>query len=165
MVPTYDLERARLVLSFGADFMETWLSPVEYTRGFGRSGSVDDHGTNKAAMVFLGPRLSLTGQNADEWFPIRPGSEAAVVVFNDGVRAYREGNVAEAAGKFEEALALDPELVNGYAEVNHNYEREHALNLWFVVTAADDARLQAVLAEIAETTGLEVLDLAQLVPG
>jgi tetratricopeptide (TPR) repeat protein len=36
------------------------------------------------------------------------------VVFNDGVRAYREGNVAEAAEKFEEALALDPELVNGY---------------------------------------------------
>jgi tetratricopeptide (TPR) repeat protein len=42
------------------------------------------------------------------------GSEAAVVVFNDGVRAYREGNVAAAAEKFEEALALDPELVNGY---------------------------------------------------
>jgi tetratricopeptide (TPR) repeat protein len=42
------------------------------------------------------------------------GSEAAVVVFNDGVRAYREGDVAEAVDKFEEALALDPELVNGY---------------------------------------------------
>ncbi len=42
------------------------------------------------------------------------GSEAAVVVFNDGVRAYREGNVAEAAAKFEEALALDPDMVHGY---------------------------------------------------
>lgn len=42
------------------------------------------------------------------------GSTAAVVVFNEAVRAYREGNVAEAIGKFEEAVAIDPELVNGY---------------------------------------------------
>jgi tetratricopeptide (TPR) repeat protein len=42
------------------------------------------------------------------------GSEAAVVVFNEGVNTYREGNVAEAVSKFEEAVALDPELVNGY---------------------------------------------------
>jgi tetratricopeptide (TPR) repeat protein len=42
------------------------------------------------------------------------GPDAAVVVFNEGVRAYREGNVAEAATLFEEALELDPELVNGY---------------------------------------------------
>jgi tetratricopeptide (TPR) repeat protein len=41
-------------------------------------------------------------------------TDAAVVVFNEGVRAYREGNVAEAIRKFEEAVALDPELVNGY---------------------------------------------------
>ncbi len=93
VVPAYDMERARMVLSFGADFMETWLSPVEYTRGFGRSGSVDDHGSNKAAMVFLGPRLSLTGQNADEWFPIRPGSEAAVALAMAHVIA-REGGDA-----------------------------------------------------------------------
>ena len=48
-------------------------------------------------------------------------------------------------------------LVNGYTEVNHNYEREHRLNLWFVVTAPDAARLQAVLDDIAARTGYEVL--------
>jgi DNA-binding Lrp family transcriptional regulator len=48
-------------------------------------------------------------------------------------------------------------IVNGYAEVNHNYEREHRLNLWFVATAADAARLQAVLDNIATRTGLAVL--------
>ena len=49
--------------------------------------------------------------------------------------------------------------VNAFQEVAHNYEREHALNLWFVVTAADAARVAAVLAAIAGRTGLEVLDL------
>ena len=48
-------------------------------------------------------------------------------------------------------------LVNGYTEVNHNYEREHRLNLWFVATAPDAVRLSAVLDEIAGRTGYEVL--------
>jgi hypothetical protein len=48
-------------------------------------------------------------------------------------------------------------LVNGYREVNHNYEREHALNLWFVATAPDSQRLQQVLDDIAARSGYEVL--------
>jgi DNA-binding Lrp family transcriptional regulator len=48
-------------------------------------------------------------------------------------------------------------LVSAYAEVNHNYEREHVLNLWFVVTAPDSGRLQQVLDDIASRSGYEVL--------
>ena len=48
-------------------------------------------------------------------------------------------------------------LVSGYTEVNHNYEREHRLNLWFVATAPDAARLQTVLDNIAARSGYEVL--------
>ncbi|MDH5512242.1 MAG: Lrp/AsnC family transcriptional regulator [Gammaproteobacteria bacterium] len=62
------------------------------------------------------------------------------------------------------AMSVPPEqlepvaaIVNGYAEVNHNYEREHRLNLWFVATAPDSARLSAVLDEIAVRSGHEVL--------
>ncbi|MGD2117179.1 MAG: Lrp/AsnC family transcriptional regulator [Chromatiales bacterium] len=62
----------------------------------------------------------------------------------------------------QERLAEVAELVNAYAEVNHNYEREHEFNLWFVVTAPDVHRLQAVLDEIAARTGLEMLDLPML---
>ena len=51
------------------------------------------------------------------------------------------------------------ELVSGYPEVNHNYEREHRLNLWFVVTAPSAERVAGVLAEIEYWTGLAVLDL------
>jgi len=78
-VPTYDFAQARLVFSFGADFLETWLSPVEFHRGFAQMAGVDGHGS-KGRMVFLAPRLSLTGQNADEWVPLKPGSEAVVAL-------------------------------------------------------------------------------------
>jgi len=64
------------------------------------------------------------------------------------------------------ALAVPPhrlesvaELVSAYPEVNHNYEREHHFNLWFVVTAPDADRLQEVLDDIQARTGLPLLDL------
>ncbi len=50
-------------------------------------------------------------------------------------------------------------LVSGYDEVNHNYEREHAYSLWFVATAPDRRRLDAVLGDIAERSGIAVVDL------
>jgi len=53
-------------------------------------------------------------------------------------------------------------VVSGYPEVNHNYEREHELNLWFVATATDREQLQRVLEEIESRTGLEVVDLPMI---
>lgn len=64
------------------------------------------------------------------------------------------------------ALAVSPEdletvaeLVSAYPEVNHNYQREHRFNLWFVLTAPDQDRLSAVIDDIEQRTGLPVLDL------
>jgi DNA-binding Lrp family transcriptional regulator len=49
--------------------------------------------------------------------------------------------------------------VNGFPEVNHNYEREHRYNLWFVVTAANQATLTETLSRIEQQTGHAVLSL------
>jgi siroheme decarboxylase len=51
------------------------------------------------------------------------------------------------------------QIVSSFAEVNHNYEREHRYNLWFVVTARNAGRLQEVLSGIEAATGLEPLCL------
>jgi DNA-binding Lrp family transcriptional regulator len=53
-------------------------------------------------------------------------------------------------------------LVSRFDEVNHCYEREHDLNLWFVVTAADRADVERVIAEISAAAGTEVIDLPLL---
>jgi len=50
-------------------------------------------------------------------------------------------------------------IVNEFVEVNHNYEREHDYNLWFVVTADDEERLQQVLEQIERRCGYPLLDL------
>lgn len=117
VVPRYDFEAARFVVSFGADFLETWGTPTAYERGFARSSGVREG--EKSPFVFVGPRLSLTGQNADEWFPIEPGSEAALalgmasVLASGGgdagpyaaiLSAYDVNTAAEATGVSAEAI-------------------------------------------------------------
>ncbi len=52
--------------------------------------------------------------------------------------------------------------ISSFAEVNHNYEREHHFNLWFVVNTATPERRDAVLAEIERETGLKVMSLPLL---
>jgi DNA-binding Lrp family transcriptional regulator len=50
-------------------------------------------------------------------------------------------------------------MIDAYPEVNHNYEREHRYNLWFVVTAPSRAQVSETLAAIQRDTGLKPLDL------
>ena len=64
------------------------------------------------------------------------------------------------------AMAVPPEqlqkvadIVNRHPEVNHNYEREHRFNLWFVVIAADNDHLQTVISGIEELTGFNTMQL------
>jgi len=63
--------------------------------------------------------------------------------------------MAVPAARLDEVAAM----VSACPEVNHNYEREHRLNLWFVVAAPDVARGRAVLDAIEVRTGIAVLDL------
>ena len=66
--------------------------------------------------------------------------------------------IAVPAAELEEVAAI----VSEFTEVNHNYEREHRFNLWFVVVADDEDRLESVLAEIEARCGYPVLDLPLL---
>ncbi len=76
-IPAFDFARARFLVSFGADFLETWLSPVGHARGFAAMRARRD---GSGQFVSVEPRLSLTGANADEWVAIRPGTEAILAL-------------------------------------------------------------------------------------
>jgi menaquinone reductase, molybdopterin-binding-like subunit len=76
--PVYDLSRSEVILSFGANFLETWMSPVNQSRAFGemRQGQFGGRGF----FVQLEPRLSSTAASADEWIPTSPGTEGFVAL-------------------------------------------------------------------------------------
>jgi anaerobic selenocysteine-containing dehydrogenase len=77
-LPWYDLAETRYLLSFGAEFVESHLSPVHYGRSFGQMRQGRD--TVRGHFSYVGARLSLTGASADRWMPARPGSEGALAL-------------------------------------------------------------------------------------
>jgi len=78
VLPIFDIATTDVVFSFGANFLETWLSPVSYSAAFGRlrQGQVGKRGY----IVQFEPRFSSTAASADEWVPIRPGTEGLIAL-------------------------------------------------------------------------------------
>jgi anaerobic selenocysteine-containing dehydrogenase len=72
-LPVYDLANAVYAVGIGADFLGGWASPVFYARQFGhfRQGRSSVRGK----LVQAESRLSITAQSADQWAPLRPGTE------------------------------------------------------------------------------------------
>jgi molybdopterin-containing oxidoreductase family iron-sulfur binding subunit len=105
-LPAHDFGAAKYIISFGADFLDTWLSPTENQRGF-----ADAHGFSDgqvAKFVYAGARRDLTGLNADEWLPVRPGTETALVLAIANAVATANGApsaVTEALAKYTPAMA------------------------------------------------------------
>ncbi len=54
------------------------------------------------------------------------------------------------------------EQVNGFAEVAHNYQREHEFNMWFVLATESKQRIDEVNAEIEQLTGYAVYNMPKL---
>jgi len=75
---SYGMEEAEVLVSFGADFLETWLSPVEYARKFKSMHALRNG--QKVPFYNVSPVQSLTGANADYWMACNPGSESIVAL-------------------------------------------------------------------------------------
>ena len=77
-LPYYDIKNADLLLSFGADYLGTWISPVHHSLAYGhmRQGRAGRRGKT----VQVEPRMSLSGAAADEWVAARPGTEGLLAL-------------------------------------------------------------------------------------
>ncbi len=69
-IPKYDFDKAKLIVSFGADFLGTWLSPVQFGAQYGQFRNAP-----RGTLVQIEPKMTLTGSNADRWIAIKPGTE------------------------------------------------------------------------------------------
>jgi DNA-binding Lrp family transcriptional regulator len=101
--------------------------------------------TCEADLLAALGRLRATGVLSRVGFVVRPNMAGASTL---AAMVVPECQLTAVAAK-----------VSARPEVNHNYEREHRLNLWFVVAAADAAARQRVLRAIERETGYAVLDL------
>ena len=121
-LPYYDLQNTRYLLSFGADYLGTWISPVHHSLGFGRSRDAGHDGF-RGRFVQIEPRMSISGAAADEWIAASPGTEGilalglAHLLINNGVYSggdldlwttalepYATGAVAKQTGLAEDTI-------------------------------------------------------------
>lgn len=105
-------------------------------------------GADEAAVLAALERLQAMGTISRIGAVLKPRAVGASTLAAMAVPAERLDEVAA--------------LVSGYREVNHNYEREHELNLWFVATAFSERHLAAVLDDIETRTGLTVQRLPMI---
>ncbi len=101
-IPTYIFDQARFVVSFGADILETWLSPVSNARGF--AGMRTPANGSMGRLAQYEAHLSLTGANADERYSCPPGAETLVALAIASHMLRDEGLSEQEFGEWRRAL-------------------------------------------------------------
>ncbi len=79
-IPDYYFDKADVIVSFEADFLGTWLMPVEFTRRFAASRRLNKDKRTISQLTVFESGMSLTGANADYRFPIKPSQQASVIL-------------------------------------------------------------------------------------
>lgn len=153
-MPRFNISKAKVVLSFGADFLGSWVSPVHFSQQYAqfRKGVNGQRGV----LVQVESKMTLTGANADRWLAVRPGTEgilalglinalgaagvnlsgdvaAAVKAYDKdrvskdtGVSAEQIGKIAALLKERSPSLALAGSAAEGYA---HGSQNAAAINL------------------------------------
>ena len=80
-LPFYNFDKAKVVVSFGADFLGTWISPAAFIRGYSEGRNVNERKQDMLRHIQFESRLSLTGANADKRVKISPAEEADALLF------------------------------------------------------------------------------------
>lgn len=75
VIPFYEFSEAELIVSFGADFLGTWLAPVTFTRAYAKSRNLEGDRKTMSRHIQFESGMSLTGSNADYRYPIKPSDE------------------------------------------------------------------------------------------
>jgi len=79
MIPSYDFSKAKLIVSVAADFLGTWLSPIEFAKGYSKTRQVSEDKRDMSRHFQFESNLSLTGANADYRSPMKLSQEGAVL--------------------------------------------------------------------------------------
>ena len=72
VIPSYHFEKAKTIVSLSADFLGTWLSPVEFARQYAVGKKIDEKNPAMSKHIHFETVASLTGSNADEKYLCRP---------------------------------------------------------------------------------------------
>ncbi len=78
VIPSYHFEKAKAIVSLSADFLGTWLSPVEFARQYAIGKRIDEKNPAMSKHIHFETVASMTGSNADEKYLCRPSEMGAI---------------------------------------------------------------------------------------
>ena len=96
--PSYDFSKAKVIVSFGADFLGTWLSPIEFTKQYAVNRKIDEDHREMSRHYQFEANLSLTGANADYRTMVKHSQSGLVVAQLYNLIAAKAGKAALSAG-------------------------------------------------------------------
>ena len=81
-LPSYRIDQAEVLISFGADFLETWRSPIELARQYAefRAPKNRNGALTIGRAIYVGPRFNMTAAKCDEWIASPAGAEAMLAL-------------------------------------------------------------------------------------
>jgi len=78
VIPSYHFDNAKVIVSLGADFLGTWLSPVEFAKQYSQTRKISGEKPEISRLIHFESMMSLTGSNADDRFMHKPSETGAV---------------------------------------------------------------------------------------
>ncbi len=146
VLPSYHFDKAKVIVSFGADFLGTWISPVEYARDYAAGRRITDTANPAMSRHYqVESYMSLTGSNADHRILIKPSEQGAAI-------AALYNAIARARG----LATITPPTVNDSAARALSRVAEELLSvngMALVVSDSNNPAEQALIARMNEALG------------
>lgn len=139
-IPSYNFTNAKVIVSLGADFLGTWLSPVEFARQYVQKRKINEKNVEMSKHYQFESFLSTTGASADDRFTHRQSESGAVAL---ALLAALGGNVT--------APALNEKLKKGIDKVAADLKANSGAAL--VVSGSNDVNIQTVVNAINNIIG------------
>jgi MoCo/4Fe-4S cofactor protein with predicted Tat translocation signal len=146
VIPNYKFQNADVIVSFGADFLGTWISPIEYAANYVTNRRLTDLASPKMSKhIQVESHMSLTGSNADNRILVKPSEQGAAIV-----ALYNE--VAKlAGGEGVASLPLNDKATKAFKKVAADLVAARGRSL--VVAASNDINEQVLVNKINDLLG------------
>jgi len=140
-IPSYHFENAKVIVSLGADFLGTWLSPIEFARQYAKGRKIDEKAPEMSRHYQFESLVSLTGANADQRITHKPSETGAIAL---ALLAALGGNVSAPSGLSDKQKAAVAQVAKDLGA---------AKGKALVVSGSNNINVQLVVNAINEAVG------------
>jgi len=140
-IPSYHFDKAKVIVSLGADFLGTWLSPTEFSNQYAQNRKIKGEKPELSRHFQFESMISLTGSNADDRYTHKPSETGAVAL----------ALLAKLGGAVTAPSIADAKLVQGIDTAAAALKASNGAAL--VVCGSNDVNIQVVVNAINAAIG------------